>query len=192
MAAGPAGHAQRRGELCPAFLRDGSQIVFHSTRNGTRDIYLINTDGSGEQRLTSDSAESSNAAFSPDGLRIAYTNQGNTLYLLERASRTAPWQGPTLAGTPGTIVKGFAGMAEWAPDGREIYYVAPVGSTLTLFGIYRVAFTGGTPQLLVRFDAPQLRLHPGSTLTVRNGIVLSRRASWKATSTSWIWCESEC
>ncbi len=206
----PAGGGEARqvtrnsgGNFAPDFSGDGSQIVFHSMRNGTRDIYTINTDGSGEQRLTSDSAESSAAVFSRDGLRIAYMNQGNTVYLLERASLTAPWQGPSLllrkaygprwspdgrqliaglndfsglvilplGGRPRTIVNGFSGMAEWAPDARSIYYVAPVDSTLTLFGVYRLAVAGGAPTLLVRFDAPQLQLHIGGTLTVGNGMM---------------------
>ena len=190
------------GNFAPDFSGDGSHIVFHSTRNRTRDIYLINTDGTGEQRITSDSAESTSPAFSPDGLRIAYYDQGNTLHLLERASITAPWKGPTplpaaaspprwspdgrqlvfnlepftgvavlaLGGVPRTIVDGYGGAGEWAPDGHSIYYVAPVDNALTMFGIFRLPAAGGAPQLVVRFDAPQLQLSSGR-LAVANGMI---------------------
>ena len=58
----------------PDFSPDGREISFHSARHGTRDVYVINADGSDERRLTSDEEQSYNPAFSPDGLRIAYAN----------------------------------------------------------------------------------------------------------------------
>ena len=76
-----------------------------------------------------------------------------------------------LGGVPRTIVRGGSGMAEWAPDGRLIYYVASVDSTRTLLGVYRVPTAGGAPQLVVRFDVPQLQIHLGGTLTVGNGML---------------------
>jgi hypothetical protein len=34
-----------------------------------------------------------------------------------------------------------------------------------------VAATGGTPQLVVRFDAPELRLQGGSPVSIGNGMI---------------------
>ena len=206
----PAGGGEARrvtrnagGNFAPDLSGDASQITFHSTRNGNRDIYLINADGSGEQRLTSDSAESRYPAFSPDGLRITFYNQGSAVQLLERASLTAPWQGPTrilrtnsmpprwspdgrqlafsvdtapgridvmpLGGVPRPMFSGLNALPEWAPDGRSIYYAGPVD--ITGSGIYRVPVAGGAPQLVVRFDAPQLQLGVYSALAIGNGKV---------------------
>ena len=56
----------------PAFSPDGTHIVFHSIRDDSREIYLINTDGSGETRLTNNTYQDRNATFSPDGARIIF------------------------------------------------------------------------------------------------------------------------
>src|SRR2546430_3418056 len=42
----------RRPELVP----DGRQIAFTSARDGNQQIYVMNTDGSGQTRLTNDAA----------------------------------------------------------------------------------------------------------------------------------------
>ena len=199
-------------DFAPNFSGDGTQLAFHSPRAGSRDIYVINVDGTGEQRLTSDAEESFNPAFSPDGLRVAYGNLNininRTLHLMERASRTDVWQGPTPLSVPGgfaprwspdgrqlayslrdgvagigvlslggaarTIVAASAGLTqidwpEWSPDGASIYFFARAADNVA--GLYRVAATGGTPQLAVRFDAPQMQLFTGGPASVGNGML---------------------
>ena len=154
----PAGGGEARrvtrdpgDDFSPSFSGDGSQIAFHSTRNRTRDIYLINTDGSGEQRLTSDAEESLNPAFSPDGLRIAYgdrlTKAGQlTLGLLERASITAAWQGPTRLPVP----NGYA--PRWSPDGSQLAY--DLRGDSAGIGVLPI---DGAPRLIVQPTAGLLR-----------------------------------
>lgn len=44
------------GGGAPSWSSDGSRLVFESDRGGERDLYVINADGSGEQRLTSNDA----------------------------------------------------------------------------------------------------------------------------------------
>jgi Tol biopolymer transport system component/predicted small lipoprotein YifL len=66
----------RAGEMVndwPAWSPDGSQIVFSAQVGRHRDLYLINVDGSGLQRLTLDDANDEFApTWSPDGSRIAF------------------------------------------------------------------------------------------------------------------------
>jgi Tol biopolymer transport system component len=188
------------GNFAPSFSGDGSQITFHSTRNATRDIYLINADGSGELRLTSDTAESYHPVFSPDGLRIAYDNSDNTLQLLGRTSTASAWQGPTrldstnglslqwspdgkqlvfdnnrgiavlpLGGAARPLFQGLGRLPVWAPDGRAVYFTG-VDAKYVL-GVYRVAVTGGTPQLVLRFDSSQLQHGTGAPVTIANGMI---------------------
>jgi TolB protein len=51
---------------------DGKKIVFTSSRDGDLDIYTMNPDGSGVQRLTNKIGYDGGPAFSPDGSWIVY------------------------------------------------------------------------------------------------------------------------
>ena len=60
--------------LSPAWSPDGSQIAFDSLRDGNSEIYVMNANGSGQSRLTTEAAADSEPAWSPDGTRIAFTS----------------------------------------------------------------------------------------------------------------------
>ena len=47
-------------------------IAFTSNRDGNYEIYVMNSDGSGQTNLTNNSAADSCPAWSPDGQRIAF------------------------------------------------------------------------------------------------------------------------
>ena len=58
-----------------AISPDGQKIVFTSERDGNRNIYLMNTDGTNQTRLTSHAAHDYEPVFSPDGLSIIFTSE---------------------------------------------------------------------------------------------------------------------
>ena len=59
----------------PAFSSDGSQIAFMSNRDGNSDLYVVNTDGTGEvRRLTNHPAIDVSPTWSPNGQQIAFTS----------------------------------------------------------------------------------------------------------------------
>lgn len=58
--------------LTPAFSPDGRRIVFHDKPNENTEIFIINTDGSGLQNLTSHPLSDTNPVFSPDGNEIIF------------------------------------------------------------------------------------------------------------------------
>jgi redox-regulated HSP33 family molecular chaperone len=47
------------------------KIAFTSNRDGNIEIYVMNADGSGQTRLTTNAASDRFPAWSPDGLKIA-------------------------------------------------------------------------------------------------------------------------
>ena len=57
----------------PSWSRDRTQIVFHSTRTGSSQIWIMDADGGNQRQLTTES-ENWGASFSPDGSRIAFVS----------------------------------------------------------------------------------------------------------------------
>lgn len=61
-------------DASPAWSPDEQQIVFASSRDGSLDIYAMNSDGSDVRRLTRNATIDSSPAWSPDGSQIAFTS----------------------------------------------------------------------------------------------------------------------
>jgi hypothetical protein len=61
----------------PCFSPDGTKIAFSSLRNGNWDIFVINTDGSGEINLTNSPQSDIEPCFSPDGTKLAFSSYQN-------------------------------------------------------------------------------------------------------------------
>ena len=49
-------------------------IAFRSSRDGNREIYVMNADGSNQTSLTNNSDEDWEPCFSPDGTKIAFAS----------------------------------------------------------------------------------------------------------------------
>ncbi|HBB87134.1 MAG TPA: hypothetical protein DC047_05925 [Blastocatellia bacterium] len=75
----------------PRWSPNGTKILFQSDRDSTppepdnpgpakQDIYVMNPDGSGQTRLTTNSADDCNAEWSPDGSKIVFQSLRNGSY----------------------------------------------------------------------------------------------------------------
>lgn len=58
----------------PRYSPDGSKIVFQSNRDGQSEIYVMNSNGTGQTRLTNNPAWDTAPAWSPDGTKILFTS----------------------------------------------------------------------------------------------------------------------
>ena len=67
----------------PVFSPDSQTIAWTSRRGGVLNIWLMDFTGANQRRLTDEPLGSSNAAFSPDGTRIAYVVRRSTGLELE-------------------------------------------------------------------------------------------------------------
>ena len=114
-----------------------AQIAFTSTRDGNREIYVMDADGNNQIRLTNHPEEDSSPSWSPDGARIAFVsnrNGGNyQIYVMDTNGKNMRRL------TDGT----YDWSPAWSLDGQwiafhskrdeeraKIYLVAPDGSNL--------------------------------------------------------------
>jgi Tol biopolymer transport system component len=56
---------------------DGSKIVYFSNDSGNLDIWMMNSDGTGKEQLTTNSGEDYWPIFSPDGKRVIFQTKRN-------------------------------------------------------------------------------------------------------------------
>jgi len=97
--------------------RDGTRLAFTSDRDGNREIYVMNVDGSQVERLTTNDAIDTTVRWSPDG-RIAFDSNRSgefKLYVMN-ADGSGVRRLTSEAGQEGT--------AEWSPDGRQIAFTS--------------------------------------------------------------------
>jgi Tol biopolymer transport system component len=104
------------GNDAPNWSSDGKRIVFTSFRHGRGEIYVVNADGSGERRLTTNPAADDLATWSADGSRIAFVSSrdGN----LDVYVMNADGSGQTRLTTEPE--DDFS--PSWSPDGRKIVF----------------------------------------------------------------------
>lgn len=102
----------------PSWSPDGRHIAFRKMIGETNsEVFVANSDGSGEKNLTNDPAFDGWPAWSPDGRRIAFASnrqsKGHQIYVMN-SDGTAPQR---VADT-----EGRATAPKWSTDGRKLYF----------------------------------------------------------------------
>ncbi|HET6765112.1 MAG TPA: hypothetical protein VFH27_15610 [Longimicrobiaceae bacterium] len=99
-----------------------SRIAYTVAGRGSKEIWMVDSDGEGPERVTTDGSIALSPAWSPDGRRIAYTSfRGAGPYLYER----------DLTSGADRLVSDRAGLnmtPSYAPDGRTLAFATTVGS----------------------------------------------------------------
>jgi Tol biopolymer transport system component len=116
-------------DIAPAYSPSGRDIAFASNRSGNWDLYRL-TDERRLTRLTTTSAEETNASWSPDATRLAFTRtdpKGNSdVYVLTLATRA--------------LLRITAHAAAdydptWSPTGAELAFVSDRGGEPAIWSV---------------------------------------------------------
>ncbi len=110
------------GSSNPAWSPDGSKIVFGSNRDGKREIYVMDADGSNVRRLTHTPGEGTGSGtpdWSPDGKKIAFVSGPKDwteveIYVMDADGSHVQ----RLTNTPGR----HNWTPRWSPDGKRIVF----------------------------------------------------------------------
>lgn len=110
-----------------AFPGPNGKITFSSTRDGNGEVYVMNADGTGAARLTTDPADDITPAFSPDASKIAFwTLRSGTgdIYVMDADGSNET----NLTNTPDPEFE-----PAFSPDGSKIAYARNPGVASDIF-----------------------------------------------------------
>ncbi len=107
--------------LSPAWSPDGSQIVFVSDRDGHPQIFVMDSDGSNEHRISFTGFYNVSPSWSPRGDAIAYVCMNERHR--PKICLTTPTGDRSLQLTHGS---GQDDSPDWSPDGRTIIFTHQV------------------------------------------------------------------
>ena len=118
-----------------AALRANGKIAFTSDRDGNREIYVMNADGSSQTRITNNSISDDHPTWSPNGKRIAFISQrqtGEYAIFLMNADGTGKTEITTVNYQPSQYY-GTGWTISWSPDGSRLVFVNVQGNVGSLY-----------------------------------------------------------
>lgn len=102
----------------PNWSPTGDKILYQKFGGGQWDIWIMNSDGTNHQKVTSGSGDKTDASFSPDGQWIVYSSnefglEFANLYITQVSGGNAIRL---------THYEGYDGAPSWSPDGKKIAF----------------------------------------------------------------------
>ncbi len=142
----------------PQWSPDGRWVLFETGRHGNADLAVVSADGLSTNFLTNSPADEANAAWSPDGSRVAYVERSpeyfsGRLVVAEFDSSTGRFQGePRVLYTAKEDRGGGWSIRrpEWSPDGKSLAIVLQDSGWNK---IDLISANGGEPRAVTTGDA---------------------------------------
>lgn len=104
----------------PVWSHDGTKIAFMSERDGNLNIYLMNSDGSNQKRLTKRNGEDDFPSFSLDDTKIAFSSSrrsAHEIYVMKAKPESKRNRPRNLTHTPASDIQ-----PTFSPDGTKIAF----------------------------------------------------------------------
>ena len=101
-------------DTSPSFSPDGRRLVFNSDRAGTPQLYVMNANGTGVERISFGTGRYGSPVWSPRGDLIAFTKIQGGLFHIGSCGRTAA--------TSACSTRAPRRETAWAPNGRVIVF----------------------------------------------------------------------
>jgi Tol biopolymer transport system component len=97
-------------DFFPALSRDGSKMVWVSSRSGSQEIWIRDLRSGEESALTASRLVKYLPAFSPDGSKVSFSESPSwNVYIV-----------PSAGGAPEMVCEGCGEATGWSPDGKRI------------------------------------------------------------------------
>jgi TolB protein len=123
----------------PSYSPDGGQIAFESDRGGTQQIYVMDSSGGGQNRISFGKGRYSTPVWSPDGQWIAFTKSANGKFAIGVMK-------PDGSGER-ILTEGFHNEGPtWAPNSRVIMFFRETGGETGGAHLFSVDVTGYNEQ----------------------------------------------
>jgi TolB protein len=136
-----------------AWTPDG-RIVYSSLASGTQDLWIINSDGSGQKQVTAESGNNFEAAVTPDGRYIVYTSA--------REDGHNIWRMDPDGANPMQLTRGnIDDDADVSADSQWVIYDSRSSGD---WNVWKVSIDGGDPVQLTDFTSREVRVSPDGKL----------------------------
>jgi len=135
-------------------LAPDGRVVFSSFEGGQFDLWVMNSDGTGRRRLTSDTHFDSDPAVSPDGRYVVFRSNRP-----DGAARMRLWRMDIDGGNPVQLAATADYAPHISPDGRWVIYSAwSVSDKREL--LWKISVDGGDPVRLTDYPTFEASYSP--------------------------------
>ncbi len=133
----------------PLLSSDGKSVLFRSHRSGWINYWVVGIDGGAPRQLAPETADQSDAKWSPDGRSVVFASLRNGTQDLRIV--------PAAGGTARIVVpvnRGVAASPEWSPDGSRIAFT--LATPTRPADLHLVAAAGGATKALTTSITPEI------------------------------------